>query len=176
MAVPVPDTSEKLHSRVKPTKIGWQLCASSSCYTFETDVCPQCTHSMDMYWKLIISPPPWKKYISSKRSCQTGKPGSQPSRAPELEKSGVNCEGDPYLRKYEWLNCLHIILGNWLTITYWIFDCFASLTENRRETIFEWAFEEFELSFYQVLSNGTRNVMLGLVKWLPVPPASEGLI
>lgn len=97
-----------------------------------------------------------------------------PSCAPELEKSGVNREGDPYLRKYEWLNCLHIILGNWVTITYLIFDCFASLTEDWRETIFEWAFEEFELSFYQVLSHGTRNVMLGLVKSLPVPPASEG--
>lgn len=126
------ETRERFHSCVKPTD--WHLCVSSSCYTFEGNACPECTQLMDMYWKLTLPPPPWKKYISSKRTCHRGKLGSQPSRAPELEKSGVNGEGDPYL--FEWLNCLHVIHGSWVTITYLISDCSAPFTEDWTETTF----------------------------------------
>lgn len=154
MPVLVLETRERFYSCVKP--IDWHLCVSSSCYTSEGNVCPECTQLMDMYWKLTLPPPPWKKYISGKRTCHRGKLGSRPSCAPELEKSGVNGEGDPYLFKYEWLNCLHVIRGSWVTITYLIPDCSAPFTEDWTEAIFPFKTDKAHEYSRQPLASGLR--------------------
>lgn len=127
-----------------------------------------------MSWKLIISPPLWKKCVSSKKGCWRGKLWFQPSCGTELEKSEANCEGDPYLFNYEWLNCLHIILGNWIYHNICYLTILHPLGKTGERLLFYWVFEEFKASLYEVLSHGARNVTLGCAKWLPLTLASEG--
>lgn len=68
----------------------------------------------------------------------------------------MNGEGDPYLFKYEWLNCLHVIRGSWVTITYLIPDCSAPFTEDWTEAIFPFKTDKAHEYSRQPLASGLR--------------------